>query len=109
MRELCKMTTKKGDRIGSRAIKSITPRGADKIYDCLTLGPKVQDCQPRRRLCFSVAKLGGSCIDFIRGVQQGRSESPMKTRVKLTKPAATREQVHVFAQGCIERGEVECG
>jgi len=40
MRELCEMTTKKGDRIGSRAIKSITPRGADKIYDRLTLGPK---------------------------------------------------------------------
>jgi len=33
----------------------------------------------------------------------------MKTRVKLTKPAATREQVYVFAHGCIERGEVECG
>src|SRR5712664_2500741 len=36
---------------------------------------RVQDCEPWRRLCFSVAKLGGSCIDFIRGVQQGRSES----------------------------------
>jgi hypothetical protein len=33
MRELCDTITKKGDRIGSRPIKSITPRGADKIYD----------------------------------------------------------------------------
>jgi len=33
----------------------------------------------------------------------------MKTRAKLTKPAATREQVYMFANGCIERGEVECG
>jgi hypothetical protein len=32
----------------------------------------------------------------------------MKTRVKLTKPAATREQVYMFAHGCIERGEVRC-
>src|ERR1700693_5454397 len=40
MRELCEMITKKGDRIGSRPIKSITPRGADKIYDRLTLGSK---------------------------------------------------------------------
>jgi hypothetical protein len=32
----------------------------------------------------------------------------MKTRVKVTKPTATREQVYVFAHGCIERGEVEC-
>jgi hypothetical protein len=33
----------------------------------------------------------------------------MKNRVKLTKPAVTREQVYEFAQGCIERGEPECG
>jgi hypothetical protein len=33
----------------------------------------------------------------------------MKTRVKPTKPAATRQQVYMFAHGCIERGEVECG
>ena len=33
----------------------------------------------------------------------------MKTRVKLTKPAATREHVYMFAHGCIERDEVECG
>src|SRR5258708_40303339 len=40
MREVCETITKKGDRIGSRPIKSITPRGADKIYDLLTTGPK---------------------------------------------------------------------
>ena len=40
MGELCEMITKKGDRIGSRPIKLITPRGADKIYDRLMLGPK---------------------------------------------------------------------
>ncbi|RXG85614.1 hypothetical protein [Bradyrhizobium vignae] len=33
----------------------------------------------------------------------------METRVKLVKPAVTREQVYTFAQGCIERGEPECG
>jgi hypothetical protein len=90
MRELCEMTTKNGDRIGSRAIKSITPRGADKIYDRLTLGRRVQDCQPRRRLCFSVAKLGGSCIDlseeFNKDVPNPWPGVPMKTRVKLTTP-----------------------
>ena len=32
----------------------------------------------------------------------------MKTRIKLVKPAATREQVYAFAQGCIERSQPEC-
>ncbi|MGH6780378.1 MAG: hypothetical protein ACRECL_20565, partial [Bradyrhizobium sp.] len=32
----------------------------------------------------------------------------MKTRVKLTKPAVTRDQVYAFAQGCIDRKEPEC-
>jgi hypothetical protein len=40
MLEHCEMITKKG--IGSRPIKSIRPRGADKIYDRLTLGPKTK-------------------------------------------------------------------
>jgi hypothetical protein len=33
----------------------------------------------------------------------------MKTRVKLTKSAVSREQVYKFARGCIEKGEPECG
>jgi len=47
--------------------------------------------------------------EFNKDVPNLWSGVPMKTRVKLTKPAATREQVYVFAHGCIERGEVECG
>jgi hypothetical protein len=32
----------------------------------------------------------------------------MATRVKLVKPAVTREQVYAFANGCLEYGEIEC-
>jgi hypothetical protein len=32
----------------------------------------------------------------------------MATRVKLVKPAVTREQVYAFANGCLEHGEIEC-
>jgi hypothetical protein len=32
--------TKNGDRIGSRLIRSITPRGADKIYEKIIVGAK---------------------------------------------------------------------
>jgi hypothetical protein len=114
MRELSEMITKKGDRIGSRPIKSITPRGADKIYDRLTLGPKGPRLRTAEKIVLSVAKLGGSCIDFYQEEFNKDVPNPwpgvtMTTRVKLTKPAATREQVYMFAHSCIERGEVECG
>jgi hypothetical protein len=32
--------TKKGDRIGSRPVRSITPRGADKIYEKIIVGAR---------------------------------------------------------------------
>jgi hypothetical protein len=34
------MVTKKGDRIGDRSIKAITPVSADKIYDQVIAGPR---------------------------------------------------------------------
>jgi len=113
MRELCEMITKKGDRIGSRPIKSITPRGADKIYDRLTLGPK----GPRLRTAEKIVLLCRKAWrvvhrlypeEFNKDVPNPWPGVTMKTRVKLTKPAATREQVYMFAHGCIERGEVRC-
>src|SRR5882757_9841659 len=112
MREVCEMTTKKG--IGSRAIKSITPRGADKIYDCLTLGPKGPRLPTAEKivlLCRKAWRVVHRLYQRIstKDVPNPWSGVPMKTRVKLTKPAATREQVYVFAHGRIERGEVECG
>jgi len=33
----------------------------------------------------------------------------LERRIKETKPAVTREQVYVFANGCVERGEIACG
>src|SRR5581483_5699026 len=40
MRELCEALTNSGARVGSHSIKSITPRGADKIYEKLVAGPR---------------------------------------------------------------------
>ena len=34
------MVTKKGDRIGDRKIKAITPVSADKIYELILQGPR---------------------------------------------------------------------
>jgi hypothetical protein len=85
-----------------------------KIYDRLTLGPK----GPRLRTAEKIVRLCRKAWRVVhRLYQKGFNKDvpnpwpgvTMKTRVKLTKPAATREQVYMFAHGCIERGEVECG
>jgi hypothetical protein len=83
MRELCEMTTKKGDRIGSRAIKSITPRGADKIYDCLTLGAEGSKIANRGEDCASLSQsLAGRAStlseEFNKDVPNPWSGVPMK-------------------------------
>ncbi len=40
MHLVCDTLTKKGNRIGERHIRSITPRGADKLYDKFIQGTK---------------------------------------------------------------------
>jgi hypothetical protein len=45
--------------------------------------------------------------EFNKDVMNPWAGVTLKSRVKLTKAAVTREQVYTFAHGCIERGEVE--
>jgi hypothetical protein len=103
MRELCEMITKKGDRVGSRPIKSITPRGADKIYDRLTLGPK----GPRLRTAEKIVLLGRKAWRVVHRLYQEEFNKDvpnpwpgvtMKTRVKLIKPAATNERTGLYVR-----------
>ncbi len=113
MREVCETITKKGDRIGSRPIKSITPRGADKIYDLLTTGPKGERLRTAEKiilLCRKAWRVVHRLYpeEFDRAIPNPWLGVTMKTRIKLVKPAATREQVYAFAQGCIERSQPEC-
>jgi hypothetical protein len=114
MAEIGNVLTKSGHRIGSRPIKSITPRGADKIYDRLTTGTKGQRLRTAEKivmLCRKAWRVVHRLYphEFDRDVPNPWVGVTMKTRVKLTKPAVTREQVYEFALGCIERGEPECG
>jgi hypothetical protein len=53
MAEIGNVLTKSGHRIGSRPIKSITPRGADKIYDRLTTGTKGQRLRTAEKIVMS--------------------------------------------------------
>jgi len=49
MRLIADTLTKKGDRIGSCTIRSITPRGADKIYEKIIVGDKGKAPAARRK------------------------------------------------------------
>ena len=37
------LVTKKGDRVGERKVKAITPVSADKIYELVSVGPRGRD------------------------------------------------------------------
>jgi hypothetical protein len=113
MREICDTLTKKGDRVGSRPIKSITPRGADKIYDKITTGSKgdrLRTAEKMVLLCRKAWRVVHRLYpeEFPKDVPNPWIGVTMKSRVKLTKPAVNREQVYTFAHGCIERGEPGC-
>jgi hypothetical protein len=100
------MLTKKGDRVGQRPIKAITPVSADKIYERVCEGPR----GPRPRqdekviaLCRTawrvVRRLHPELFD--RDVPNPWDGVTKKQRTMATKPAATREQVYTFAKGAI--------
>jgi hypothetical protein len=106
--------TKKGDRIGDRSIKSITPVSADKIYDLILAGPR--GLRPRQG-----EKVVGLCARawsvvhrlypdlFNRDIPNPWRGVTKKRRTKAIKPAATREQVYAFANAAISKGYHEAG
>jgi integrase len=112
MAEICNTVTKKGDRIGDRSVKSITPRAADKLYDKFISTPNGERLRTGEKmvgLCRKAWRVVRRLFpdEFPQDVPNPWEGVTMKGRVKATKPAVTREQVYAFAQGCIEHGEVE--
>jgi hypothetical protein len=106
------LPTKRGDRVGQRPIKAITPLAADKIYDQVCTGPRGQ--RPRQAekvvaLCRAawrvIRRLHPECFD--RDVPNPWDGVTKHRRIMATKPAATREQVYEFAWGAIEAGRPE--
>jgi hypothetical protein len=106
------LPTKRGDRVGQRPAKSITPLAADKIYEQVCIGPN----GPRPRqgekvvaLCRAawrvVHRLHPDCFD--RAVPNPWDGVTKQRRTMRTKPAATREQVYQFAWSAIEAGYPE--
>ena len=105
-------STKNGDRIGSRLIRSITPRGADKIYEKIIIGAqgkRLRQGEKAVALCRKAWKVVRRLYpdEFDNKTPNPWEGVTRERRVKKKKPAVTREQVYAFAQGCIERGHPE--
>lgn len=112
MDEVCNTKTKKGDRVGDRPVKTISPRGADKLYDIFIQkedGQRLRTGEKMTVLCRKAWRVVRRLFpdEFPKDVPNPWVGVTMKTRVKKKKTAVTREQVYIFAQGCIEHGEVE--
>lgn len=112
IRMVCDTLTKSGDRVGSRPVRTISPRGADKLYDKFSVGPRgirYRQAEKAVGLCRKAWKVVFRLYpdEFDKSVPNPWAGVTMKTRVKATKPAVSRDQVYKFAHGCIASGEVE--
>jgi hypothetical protein len=112
MQVIIDLPTKRGDRVGQRQIKSITPRAADMLYEQVCAGPN----GPRPRqgekvvaLCRAawrvVHRLYPECFD--REVPNPWDGVTMNQRTNATKAAATRKDVYRFAWAAREAGCAE--
>jgi hypothetical protein len=112
MQLIISLPTKRGDRVGQRPVKSITPLAADKIYEKVCAGPngpRPRQAEKVVALCRAawrvVHRLHPQCFD--RDVPNPWDGVTMQHRTKATKAAVTREEVYKFAWGAIEAGRPE--
>jgi hypothetical protein len=105
------MVTTRGDRVGGRPVKAITPAAADKIYERLCQGSRLRQAEKVVAICRAawrvVRRLSPDAFD--RAIPNPWEGVTKKRRTKAVKPAATREQVYRFAWGAIEAGHPEIG
>jgi hypothetical protein len=109
---LADMVTKKGDRVGNRPVRSITPVSADKIYRLVIQGPRGQRLRQGEKLvilCRRAWRVVHRLYPdhFNRDVPNPWQGVTLQQRVKKTKPAVTREEVYKFAWDAISAGHPE--
>jgi hypothetical protein len=109
---LSDIVTKKGDRIGSRPVRSITPVSADKVYRLVVQGPRGQRLRQAEKLvilCRRAWRVVHRLYpdQFNRDVPNPWQGVTLEQRVKKTKPAVTREEVYKFAWDAIAAGHPE--
>ena len=106
---LADVLTKKGDRVGTRPVKAITPRSADKLYRIVCEGGKSGRLRQGEKviaLCRKAWRVVRRLYpdQFNRDVPNPWEGVTKKARVKGTKPAVTRDDVYTFARGALEAG-----
>lgn len=106
---LADIVTKRGDRIGERLVKSISPKSADMLYQLAIQGPKGLRLRQGEKL-LALCRWAWRVVhrlypdQFDRQVPNPWDGVTKKRRTKAIKPAATREQVYAFATGAIAAG-----
>jgi integrase len=106
---LTEIVTKKGDRIGNRPVRSITPVSADKIYKIVIQGPRGERLRQGEKLvvlCRRAWRVVHRLYpdQFNRDVPNPWLGVTKRRRVQKTKPAVTRDEVYRFAWAAIEAG-----
>src|SRR5262249_57322541 len=102
------IVTKRGDKLGDRKIKSVTPLSTEKIYYKIIDGPKGERLRQGekavalcRRAWRVVHRLHPG--EFNRDVPNPWNGVTLKRRVRKKKPAVSRDQAYHFACGCLAR------
>ena len=100
------LVTKKGDRIGDRSIKAITPASADKISFAGPRGLRPRQGEKVVGLCARAWSVVHRLYPdvFNRDIPNPWRGVTKNRRTKAIKPAATREQVYTFANAAIAAG-----
>jgi hypothetical protein len=106
------LVTKKGDRVGDRKVKAITPVSADKIYEMVIAGPRGQRPRQGEKVVGLCARAWSVMHRLYPNIFNQDIPNPWRgvtknRRTKAVKPAATRDQVYIFAKAAIQAGYPE--
>lgn len=113
MDAVCNIVTKKGDRVGDRSIKTITPRAADKLVEYFNTGTKGQKRLRTGHKLMMLCRKAWKVVqrlypsEFDKAVPNPWMGATLEKRVITQKAAVTRDQVYSFAYGAVDAGEVE--
>jgi hypothetical protein len=104
--------TKKGDRVGGRSVRSITPVSADKLYERIINGPQGERLRQGEKLVILCRRAWRVVRRLYPDAFDETEPNPwtgvtLRRRVKKIKAAVDRETVYAFAWKAIEVGQPE--
>lgn len=114
-RTMCLVTdlvTKKGDRVGDRKIKAITPVSADKLYEWIIAGPQGLRLRQGERVVGVCARAWSVVHRLYPDIFNSDIPNPWRgvtknRRAKAVKTTASRSKVYTFTKTAIDAGYPE--